>query len=196
MANLWQTQQTQNARRKAKQPGTSSAGGLGAMSPAAAQEQQNKMSSGYKQSNTASGGLLGVDSATRRTRSGNVHGIVDNGAWYNPDNRNPNATRRNYPDLSGIPASQGGTMAAGVRSGRGANDAQANAMRRGLRAPGEKKRSVAGTRTDKPSDALLSLNAPREESPEDRAANRDRKRQMRGKGNGPNTMITGLEKLG
>jgi len=137
---------------------------------------------------SAAGSLLAMDSRQIRTNSGNRHGIVSNS---DAGSLSP----RNYPDLSGVPVSQGGTQtAAMLKQQQGEQDPAANAARRGKLPPGQKRASIASNRPDTPLASLLNLNAP-PGAAENADAN-NRKRGARTKANAPTTMLQGGLKLG
>jgi len=137
---------------------------------------------------SAAGSLLAMDSRNLRNQSGNPHGIMstsDKGSL----------SPRNYPDLSGVPVSQGGTQtAAKLKEQQGTVDPAANAARRGKLPPGQKRASMASSRPDTPLASLLNLNSPKGAA-ENADAN-NRKRGYRTKANAPTTMLQGGLKLG
>jgi len=183
MANLFKTQSAAKKRQTAGKH-SSSAGGLGSRAPMAdARKQTTTHAPG-----SAAGSLLAMDSRNLRNQSGNPHGIV---ATSDKGSLSP----RNYPDLSELPVSQGGTQtAAMLREKQGTVDHAANAARRGKLPPGQKRASMASNRPDTPLASLLNLNSPKGAA-ENADAN-NRKRGARTKANAPTTMLQGGLKLG
>lgn len=189
MANLFAN--TSAAKKRAiggkhspSSEGMGTSKGLSARAPA---PNARKQTTQFREGGAAAG-ILGTDIKQIKSMAGNKHGIVS-------QSDKGSLRPRNYPDLSGVPVSEGGTQtAAKLREQQGTVDPAANAARRGKLAPGTKRASIASNRPDRPLATLLKMNTPPDS--EANADSNNRKRTNRIKGNAPSTMLQGGAKLG